>query len=247
MASRCLMIEIIPAILEKSYVEIENKISRVVGVAPVVQIDICDGVYTKETTWPYLSRPESGKSLNYEQHLTDMINQEAEMPHWEDVEFEIDCMVAEPKRLISDLLNIGPKRVIVHYGSLKDPIGEMHAIAQKVPALVELGIAVGVEDNLSNVCDLIDEKLLAFAQCMGIRTVGEQGTPLDESVLDKVCANIKTLREKYPDMPISVDGGVSLISAKRLVEAGATRLVSGSAIFHSEDPKAMIAQLARVI
>ncbi len=43
------------------------------------------------------------------------------------------------------------------------------------------------------------------------------------------------MRERYPELIISVDGAVSLDTAPQLVEAGAGRLVVGSAIFESDN------------
>ena len=45
------------------------------------------------------------------------------------------------------------------------------------------------------------------------------------------------------DIPIQVDGGVSASNAAALVDAGATILVAGSAVFKAEDPAAVIAAM----
>ena len=66
---------------------------------------------------------------------------------------------------------------------------------------------------------------------MGINHVGFQGEPFDERVIEKV----KAVRAKYPEMIISVDGGVSLETAPKLIEAGVSRLIVGSAIFNSDN------------
>ena len=66
---------------------------------------------------------------------------------------------------------------------------------------------------------------------MGIAKIGFQGEPFDERVLEK----IKDFRDEYVDVTISVDGGVSLESAPRLVEAGVNRFVVGSALWQSND------------
>ena len=66
---------------------------------------------------------------------------------------------------------------------------------------------------------------------MGIREIGFQGQDFDSAVLEK----ISDMRDHYPEMPISVDGGVDGDSAADLIDAGATRLVSGSYIFESAD------------
>jgi ribulose-phosphate 3-epimerase len=241
------MPEIIPAILETSFAEIEQKLKAVSGAAPVVQLDICDGVFTERATWPYITPPREGKSFNYDSHLQAMIDQEEEMPELDVIELEIDLMVANPKRQISDLLNIGPKRVIIHLASLKDPIPDLHSLARLVPGMVELGLAILPDVNISVVEDILGERLLSFVQCMGIEAVGVQGTEPNGAVLEKTCANLRMLRAKFPELPLSVDGGVNSQTVKALTEAGATRLVAGSAIYATENPKNALVKLSAMI
>jgi ribulose-phosphate 3-epimerase len=66
---------------------------------------------------------------------------------------------------------------------------------------------------------------------MAIARIGYQGEPFDERCI----SNIMALKEKFVDLIISVDGGVNLETAPRLVDAGAERLVAGSAIFNTDD------------
>jgi ribulose-phosphate 3-epimerase len=51
---------------------------------------------------------------------------------------------------------------------------------------------------------------------------------------------------KYPNLPLSVDGGVSFETAPLLKAAGATRLVSGSAIFGSENIEEAVTEFKSV-
>lgn len=241
------MAEIIPAILENSFKEIVEKLGSVAEVAPIVQLDICDGVFVEAVTWPYVSPVREGKPFNYERSFDNMLVDTFEMPHIDDVELELDLMVVNPKRCIRDLLVLGPRRVILHIESLKDPLNDLHDIARLIPGIVEIGIAVNPDTDIAKVEELLDERLVTCVQCMGLSKLGVQGTPFDETTFEKTCAQIRTLREKNPDLPISVDGGVSLTTAKRLIAAGATRLVCGSAVFSSESPVRAVAKLKAVI
>ena len=45
--------EIIPAVLAKDYEEMKDKIALVRGIVPMVQIDLCDGVFVGNKTWPF--------------------------------------------------------------------------------------------------------------------------------------------------------------------------------------------------
>ena len=107
--------------------------------------------------------------------------------------------------------------------------------------MIELGLAINTTtsiDVLAPYCHRID-----FVQCMGIARIGFQGEPFDERVLDQV----RVARSTRPDMPISVDGAVNMETAKRLVETGATRLVSGSAILEADDFTQAIAEMKNLV
>jgi ribulose-phosphate 3-epimerase len=74
---------------------------------------------------------------------------------------------------------------------------------------------------------------------MGIEHIGFQGELFDEKVL----IQIKGLKERYPDLIISVDGSVNEDTAPLLVEAGANRLIVGSVLMRSFDVKETIKEL----
>lgn len=54
---------------------------------------------------------------------------------------------------------------------------------------------------------------------------------------------VKALREKYPDLNIEVDGGLSEGTVDQAAEAGANVIVAGSAVFGAKDPAAVIQKL----
>jgi len=74
---------------------------------------------------------------------------------------------------------------------------------------------------------------------MGIEHDGKQGEPFDERAID----HIKELRKTYPELIISIDGSVNESTAPLLVEAGANRLIVGSALLHSLDMRETIREL----
>ena len=49
------MAEITPAILEKDFSEVKNKLTFLCGRTKCVQIDFCDGIYVPHQTWPFTS------------------------------------------------------------------------------------------------------------------------------------------------------------------------------------------------
>ena len=150
-----------------------------------------------------------------------------------DFNFEVDLMVLNPENVIDDWIKAGAKRIIIHIESSE----KIEEVFLKIPSGVEIGIAINTETENENIYPLIER--INFVQFMGIEKIGFQGQSQDVRVLKKIA----DLRRKFSRVIISVDGGVNLESAPVLIQAGANRLVSGSAIFESNDIKRAIERL----
>jgi len=209
-------IELIPAILPYDFTELEDKISLVNGFVRTVQIDVCDGQFTPEPSWPYRKRDDTFEAL---------VREERGLPNWETLNFEIDLMINHPETAIDSWISAGASRLIIHAESKGDIAGAVTNASGRV----ETGIAINTDTPVSTIEPYTNK--IQFIQCMGINRIGYQGQPFDRRVLDRV----REVRAIYPDMPISVDGGVSVETASDLIEAGATRLVEGSAIFTADN------------
>ena len=237
------MTEIIPAVLEKNYTDVVKRLDQVAGIVKTVQIDICDGVFVPSITWPFISPAQYDKTLNLDAGYQKIVADETEMPHWEDFDFELDLMVADAKKLLPDLMTLGPSRVLFHAEAFTDLYTEIEECCKLMPTIVEPGIAINADMNPEVLFELLDAGLITSVQCMGIAKIGYQGQPFDERVL----ANLRALRARYPNLPLGVDGAVTLESAPKLVEAGATRLASGSGIFAAPDITKRIKEFESVL
>jgi ribulose-phosphate 3-epimerase len=210
--------EIIPAIIPKNLEDLEEKLSLVRGISPVVQIDITDGVFVPEKSWPY------GKS-DVEKFEKIKKGEEC-IPFNQDFYFEGDLMIDKPEDNIEDFIFAGFNRLVIHLEST-DKMDEIISKARELD--IEIGIAINIDTPNEMLEEYIDR--INFVQFMGIKKIGFQGQEFDEEVINK----ISLLRQRYSNIIISVDGGVSIKNAPYLLYAGADRLVSGSAIFESND------------
>jgi ribulose-phosphate 3-epimerase len=122
--------------------------------------------------------------------------------------------------------NAGARRVVLHFESNKNIV---EAIGLAKDLEFEVGLAIAPKTPIEKIAKLISD--VDFVQCMGIRNVGYQGQVFEEETISRVAH----LRELYPELVISVDGGVTLENASALIDAGADRLVVGSALFGSPD------------
>ena len=218
------MADIIPAVMPASLSDLREKLAQVDGLVPYVQVDVMDGLFVPNRSWPYVPG-----GLD---ELQRIVAEEDGMPFWNTLRYEVDLMVGNAEMAVTQWFSAGARRFVVHVESVEDfgavaDFFDAEARAQDDAA--ELGIAVNVGTPNALVEPFLDR--VDFVQCMGIYAIGFQGEPFDERVLEKIV----DLRGHYPDVILSVDGGVNLESAPVLIEAGADRLAVGSALFESDD------------
>lgn len=236
------MVEILPAIIPESFEDLQDKMSVVNGLVETVQVDICDGKFVPSKSWPYIHDREG--------EFQKLIHESDGFPFWDSLDFEIHLMVEEPQTVAEDWIRVGAKRIVLHIESSHDILNfvkklrDEYGYSEGSVFSIEIGIALKMETpiNLLDVFltpDASGKTLIDFVQFMGIQKIGFQQQGFDDAVLEK----IQDLRKKYPTIPISVDGGVDFENASALVDAGATRLVSGSALYESEDIKEAIEEM----
>ncbi len=209
--------EIIPAILPRDFNEIEEKTELINGLADMVQVDICDGKFVPSTTWPHKKRDENFEAI---------IREDRGMPLWKDVDYEFDLMIKDPTEDdVRQWLSAGAERIVLHAESSPD----LSPVMAVLNGLVEIGLGLNIQTSL-NVIEKYKDKI-SYVHFMGIGRIGFQRQAFDPRVL----AKITECKEKYPNLAVQIDGGVSLATAQELKKAGADRLVTGSALFESDN------------
>ena len=221
------MIDIIPAIMPFNIDELENKLSLVASYVPLVQLDVMDGRFVGKKCWPYVGDDGSFDRITA---------QEAGLPYWENLNYEIDLMVDKPEDVIEKWIAAGASRIVVHIESTKQMEKIVKEVAErfafpgdKKPIDVELGIALNPNTATTTILSYLEN--INFVQFMGIDKIGYQGQPFNENIIEK----INVFHDAHPEIMISVDGGVDAENAHALVEAGAKRLIIGSKIFENDD------------
>lgn len=230
------MIEIIPAIMPTGIEDIKSKIGSVYDLVSTIQLDLTDGNFVPSQTWPYNGRDEY--------QLEQILSEEEGLPFWDKIDFEFDLMVSGAEKQFDTFVKLGAKRIVFHLeaedntnGSFKDFVEGIDVYDRES---INIGIAISNDTDLEKIYPFIN--IVDFVQLMGIKKVGYQGEEFDERVIER----IKTLRNLYPDLPISIDGSVNIDTAESLVRAGATRLVVGSAIWKSVNPRGIIESLKNI-
>ena len=226
--------EIIPAILPKDFAELQEKIELIRDFAKTVQIDVCDGQFTSVASWPYRKHDDTFEKIKKE---------EEGLPGWEKLNFEIDLMANKPEEKVEDWVSAGATRIILHVESKGDVGKAIVMLKDRVEVGLALNIDTPVEEIQNSKFKIQNLDGISAIQLMGIDHIGFQGQKFDAKVIDK----IKQIVKMFPGFAISVDGGVSLENAKQLVDAGATRLIVGSAIFEADNYVEAIQRLKGIV
>ncbi len=211
---------VLPAIIPHTKDQLEEEIKKVAGFAQLVQVDISDGVFVPVKSWPY-----NGRDAEYFQQLT---HEEVGWPRWEEVDVELHLMVKNPEEILNDWIKTGIVAVVAHIEATENfqkiiDICREHTVA--------VGIAIKPSTDVARLKPYISQ--VDFIQCMGNDMLGKHGVELDL----RAVVQIQKLHELYPERIIAIDIGVNDDTAEKLVSAGATKLVSTTAIYNNDNPE----------
>ncbi|MFT7557880.1 MAG: ribulose-phosphate 3-epimerase [Planctomycetota bacterium] len=221
--------EIIPAIMPAGLDDLTVKIDQIVGLVPVVQLDIMDGIFVPEKTWPYRTDSEYADSAGDQAYWEAIQGGNAGLPMMDSVEYELDLMVDKPDQNLGEWLALQPSRIVFHVESIHD-IEQLLTDLAPVRDIIQIGISFDDDYSIEHLMHHYVEHF-DFVQVMGIDHIGKQGEPFEERVIH----NILALQSVFPDKIVSVDGAVGRETITRLRDVGATRFVAGSAIYGEGD------------
>jgi ribulose-phosphate 3-epimerase len=216
-------IEIIPTILVPNFNEVKAKIKAVENYVDWAQMDIMDGIFVKNKTWPYSAKASKGKN-----NPNDLKNFKTK------VKLEAHLMVEKPEEVIDDWLEV-VERVIVHYeasNNLENLIKKVHQRGKGI------GLAINPETSIEAVKPFLKD--LDLVLCMAVQP-GWGG----QELRDEVLAKIRALRKLWPDGKIEVDGGITDKNIEKVIKAGANLICVGTYIFKSKDIKQAIENLKK--
>ncbi len=152
---------------------------------------------------------------------------------------DVHLMIVEPERYIDDFARAGADHLMVHC----EPAATVH-LHRTLSRIRELGKTAGVVLNpatpLVQIAEVLDLCDIVLVMSVNPGFGGQQFLP---SVVPKIRALRLLCDERGLDPVIEVDGGLSGGNAWRVIEAGATAIVAGSAVFGAADYGAAIAAI----
>jgi ribulose-phosphate 3-epimerase len=214
------MVWIAPALLSANFARLGEALEIVKSAgASMVHIDVMDGHFTPDVSvgQPVIARLRQA---------TDLVL---------DVRLAIEC----PERFAGDFVKAGADRIAVHPESTP----RWHSVVELIRThRAKAGVALNPTTPVDSVADALAD--------VDFLTILSADLGVDDRFIPWSIAKVRRaaqLRgERRLDFSIQVEGGVGFENFEELIRAGVDILVAGSAIFHSENPKARLREMIRL-
>jgi ribulose-phosphate 3-epimerase len=217
-------IEIIPTSVPHSKDEFADSARVIYGFTQNIHLDVADGIFAHEVTWPYIKFKEVGAFDLSQIHM----------------QIEAHLMVEEPQALAMRFYEQGVRQIIMHAEPFHNKDEIMRAIEPLKTRGTKIGLAFLIDTPL-DVLSVIGAEC-DFVHLMTIAAIGRQGIMYDKRGVDRV----REVHKRFPQLVISVDGGVNETNIAELAKAGARRFCVGHAIMSSSDPVAEYTKLKSI-
>ena len=203
--------------LAADFLHLEKDVETVNRHADLFHLDVMDGVFVPNISFGF--------------PVIEAISKKAEKP------LDVHLMIIDPENYVERFAKVGAEMISFHLNATKDP----SAVLKQIRSYgVKAGLVINPDIPVESLFPYLAEA--DFILLMSV-FAGFGGQKFIEETYDRVRVLKAEIDRQGLDIPIQVDGGVSASNAAALVDAGASILVAGSAVFKAEDPAAVIAAM----
>jgi len=212
-------VRITPSILNADFARLGAEIARVPS-ADAIHVDVMDNHFVPNLTMgvPVVEslRKATAKML------------------------DIHLMIEDPDRWAPVYAELGAESVTFHIEAVTAPVRLARALHAK-------GARASVALNPGTPVEMVTAFLgeIDMVTVMSVEP-GFGGQSFMDLVLPKVRELRRLINAENLDIWVQMDGGVSVETIERCVEAGADTFVAGSAVFKTDDPDQMVRQLRTI-
>lgn len=207
-----------PSILTADFGNLGKEIKMLNGsAADWIHLDIMDGVYVPNISFGF--------------PVVEKVKKIAEKP------LDVHLMIVDPDRYLVQFRDAGADILTVHYEACTH-------LQRTVTEIKSLGMRAGVALNPHTPVSFL-KNTIPYVDMVLIMTVnpGYGGQTFIMDCYNKIVELRKMIDTAGHGVLIQVDGGVDTKNASNLVKSGVDVLVTGNAVFSSDDPAGTILKL----
>jgi ribulose-phosphate 3-epimerase len=147
------------------------------------------------------------------------------------VPLDVHLMIEEPDRYIDAFADAGAAMISVHI----EVLPHLHRTVHAIKALgVKAGVVLNPATPVAALTEMAADVDYVLVMSVNPGFGGQNFIPRSESKVREVRALLDRAGNRAP---IEIDGGIDRHNVARVVAAGASIIVAGSAVFHSPDPE----------
>lgn len=211
------MIQVAPSMLAADFLHLEKDVELVNEHADLFHLDVMDGVFVP--------------NISYGFPLVEAIAEKAVKP------LDVHLMIVEPEKYVERFVKAGAAMVSFHVNATEKP-------AEVLKLIRSCGAKAGLVINP----DLPVESMFPYLHlCDYVMLMSVFAGFGGQKFIEDTYARVRELKAEIErqglEIPIEVDGGVSITNSKALTEAGVEILVAGSAVFKAHSPAEVIAAM----
>jgi ribulose-phosphate 3-epimerase len=214
-------IKIAPSLLAADFARLESQIASVEDHVDWLHLDVMDGHFVPNISFgiPVIESIRPLTSLYFDCHV----------------------MTTNPVDFVTEFAKSGVDLLTMHIEAIPDPT---EAAALVRAAGLDFGLVLNPRTPFEGVGPFAE-----LCDVIVIMTVepGFGGQELMLEVLPKVEQARKWVEDRGLPADIQVDGGVTPTNARLVVDAGASVVVAGSAVFGADNPPDAVAELRRAM
>lgn len=215
------MPEILPSILSADFAHLGEEIAKVerAGIS-ILHVDIMDGHFVPNLT----IGPPVVKSIRKVTRLT----------------LDVHLMIEDPDTYAPIFIEAGADQVLVHQEVCPHLDRTLRMIQSEG---AKAGVVLNPSTPVTMLADVLD--VADYVLIMSVNP-GFGGQRFIPNALRKIRTLDAWRKDRGLQLPIEIDGGITLENLADSVRAGVDWVVAGSTVFHSEDPTATVRQMQQI-